>query len=154
MELRVISPEGENLGVLTKEEALRRAVEAGLDLIEIAPTAKPPVARIMSFDKFRYQKEREDRKQRLAQKTEELKQVRISAKAAKHDQDVMARKVNGFLEKGSRVEIMMRLRGREKANRDWARIKLEEFLKLLIPDHKLVSPPRYTGNGFTVQVTK
>ena len=140
--------------MLTKEEALKRALEANLDLIEIAPTAKPPVARIMSFDKFRYQKEREERKQRLAQKTEELKQVRISPKAAKHDQEVMAKKVNGFLDKGSRVEIMMRLRGREKANRDWARLKLEEFLKLLSPEFKLISPPRYTVNVFTVQVTK
>ena len=153
-ELRVISPDGENLGILTKEIALQKASEANLDLIEIAPTAKPPVARIMSFDKYRYHKEREERKQRLATRTEELKQVRISAKAAKHDQEVMAKKVNGFLEKGSRVEIMMRLRGREKANRDWARLKLEEFLKLLTPEYKLISPPRYTGNGFVVQVSK
>jgi len=142
------------LGVLSKGEALRLANEANLDLIEIAPTARPPVARIMSFDKFRYQKEREDRKQRLAQKTEELKQVRISPKAAKHDQEVLSKKVNAFIEKGSRVEIIMRLRGREKANRDWARLKLEEFLKLLAPEHKIISPPRYTGNGFVVQVSK
>lgn len=152
--MRLIGQNGENLGVVTKEEALKYASEAGLDLIEIAPTAKPPVARIMSYDKFRYQKEKEERKQRIAQKAEELKQVRISAKAAKHDLEVIAKKANGFLEKGARVEIMMRLRGREKANKDWARGKLEEFLKLLTPDHKVTGPPRYTGNGFIVQVSK
>lgn len=152
--MRLIDQNGENLGVLTKEVALEKAREAGLDLIEIAPTAKPPVARIMSYDKFRYQKEKEERKQRLAQKAEELKQVRISAKAGKHDLNVMAKKVNGFLEKGARVEIMMRLRGREKANKDWARGKLEEFLGLLSSDHKIAVPPRYTGNGFVAQVSK
>lgn len=154
IELRVISQAGENLGVLSKEEALHKAAEAGLDLIEIAPTAKPPVARIMSYDKFRYQKEKEGRKQRKATKAEELKQVRVSARAATHDLEVKAKKVNGFLEKGSRVEIMMLLRGREKANKDWARAKLEEFLGLLLPDHKVASPPRYTGRGFVVQVSK
>ena len=120
IELRVISQAGENLGVLSKEEALHKAAEAGLDLIE----------------------------------AEELKQVRVSARAATHDLEVKAKKVNGFLEKGSRVEIMMLLRGREKANKDWARAKLEEFLGLLLPDHKVASPPRYTGRGFVVQVSK
>lgn len=94
------------------------------------------------------------RKQRLAAKAEELKQVRISAKAAKHDLEVKAKKVNDFITKGARVEIMMVLRGREKANKDWARAKLDEFLELLERGFKVISPPRYTGRGFVVQVSK
>ncbi|HEY4523275.1 MAG TPA: translation initiation factor IF-3 [Candidatus Paceibacterota bacterium] len=153
-ELRVIGASGENLGIITKEEALRLAAEKGLDLIEIAPTAKPPVAKIMSFDKFRYQKEKEYKKQRLAQKTAGMKQIRVSARAAENDLRVKAKKANEFLENGSNVEVMMILRGREKGNRAWAEQKLNEFLRMLDPESKVTSPARYTGRGFVVQVQK
>lgn len=153
-ELRVIDENGENLGVLKREDALRMAQERGLDLIEIAPKIKPPVAKITNYDKFRYKQEKEEKKQRLATKAAEMKQVRISAKAAKNDLMVKADKVNKFLEKGSQVEIFMVLRGREKANRDWARTKLDEFTAMLRPDHKVVTQPKYIGRGFVMQVSK
>ncbi len=139
---------------MTRDAALLKAKSEGLDLIEIAPTAKPPVAKIWSYDKYRYQKDKEDKKQRLAQKAEEMKQVRISAKAAGHDLLVKAKKVEEFLNKGAKVEIMMILRGREKGNKDWARGKLGEFIKMLPPDHKVIMQPKYTGRGFTMQVSK
>jgi len=142
------------LGVLSKEEALKLAQEKGLDLIEIAPTAKPPVAKIMSFDKFRYQKEKEFKKQRLAVKTDEFKQIRISVKAAQNDLLIKAKKVNEFLEGGSKVEIMMVLRGREKGNKSWARKKLDEFLKIIDPAHKVIMQPKDTGRGLVMQINK
>jgi len=83
--LRVVDETGENLGVMPLEAALKLAMEKGLDLIEIAPMVKPPVARIISFDKFRYQKEKELKKQKATQKTSELKQIQITAKSAKND---------------------------------------------------------------------
>ena len=150
----MIGADGENLGVIAKEEALRLAAEKGLDLIEIAPTAKPPVAKIMSFDKFRYQKEKEYKKQRLAQKVAGRKQIRVGARAAENDLRVKAKKANEFLDNGSKVEVMMILRGREKGNRAWAEQKLNEFLKMLDPESKVTSPSRYTGRGFVVQVQK
>lgn len=153
-ELRLIDEAGNNLGILKKEEALQMAKDKGLDLIEIAPTAKPPVARIMSFDKFRYQKEKEMKRQRVAQKAAEMKQVQVSARAAEHDLRVKAKRANEFLENGSKVEILMVLRGREKGNREWASQKLQDFLKMLDPNHKVVSPSRYTGRGFVIQVNK
>lgn len=120
--MRVIDEQGKNLGVLKREDALGLAKEKGLDLIEIAATASPPVARIMSFDKFRYLKEKEDKKQKQAQKTKELKQVRITPRAAGNDLQVKARMADKFLQDGHRVQINLFLRGREKFNKTWSAI--------------------------------
>ncbi|PIR72796.1 MAG: translation initiation factor IF-3, partial [Candidatus Nealsonbacteria bacterium CG10_big_fil_rev_8_21_14_0_10_36_23] len=130
-ELRVVDETGENLGVMPLEAALKLAMEKGLDLIEIAPMVKPPVARIISFDKFRYQKEKELKKQKATQKTSELKQIQITAKSAKNDLETRVKRINEFLEEENKVEIMLVLKGREKYNREWARYKLNEFLKMI-----------------------
>jgi len=150
----VIAEDGSNIGVLAREEAIKLAKEKGLDLIEIASTAKPPVAKIMSYDKYRYQEIKKLKKQRAGTKTQELKGVRISARAAEHDLQVKVNLVNKFLEEGHIVEIQLVLRGREKANKDWARKKLEDFLKIITPEHKIIMTPRYLGKGFNVQVAK
>ena len=113
----MIGEKGENLGVLSREEALLRAKAQGTDLIEIAPHAKPPVARLISFDKYRYEKEKEFKKQRLAQKTLGMKQVQISLKEAKNDLMTKVRRLEGFLEDGHNVEIVMTLFGRDGYNR-------------------------------------
>ncbi len=139
---------------MPREAALKLAEEKGLDLIEIAPTAQPPVAKIISFDKFRYQKEKELKKQRAVQKISELKQVRISARAAKNDLGIKAKKTEEFLNKGHKVEIMLRLKGREKYNRDWARYKLEEFLKMITVEYKITMEPRFGGQGLVMQIMK
>ena len=153
-ELRVIDEAGENLGVLPLAEALKMAKEKGLDLIEIAPTAKPPVGKIMSYDKYRYQETKKLKKQRAGTKTQELKGVRISARAAEHDLQIKANKVNEFLDGGDVVEIQLVLRGREKANRDWAKQKLLEFVKMINPEHKILLEPKYSFRGFNMQVVK
>lgn len=153
-ELRVIDETGANLGILSSQEALKLAKEKGQDLIEIAPTAQPPVVKIMSFDKYRYQEEKKLKKQKAQQKSQELKQVRISARAAKHDLEIKAKKVNEFLEEGHLVQIQLTLRGREKANKGWAREKMDEFLKIIIPEHKIIMEPRFAGRGLTVQIAK
>jgi len=152
--LRVIGEEGENLGVMTKDKALQLAKEKGLDLIEIAPTANPPVARIISFDKFRYQKEKEEKKQRAAQKVKEMKQVRISPRAAANDLQIKAGKADEFLTEGHKVEINLYLRGREKGNKDWALAKLKEFLTLIKTPHQVTMPPKQGGRGFVAQIAK
>ena len=153
-ELRVIDEAGANIGVLSVSEALKSAKEKGLDLIEIAPTAKPPVAKIMSYDKYRYQEEKKLKKQKSQQKIQEWKQVRISARAAEHDLQIKADKVNEFINEGHVVEIQLMLRGREKANKDWAKQKLLEFLKIISPEHKVLMEPKYGGRGFNAQEVK
>lgn len=130
------------------------AESRGLDLIEIAPMAKPAVAKIISFDKFRYQKEKELKKQKASQKISELKQVQLSVRAAQNDLKTKVQKIEEFLNKGHKVEIIFRLKGREKYNRDWARYKLEEFLKLITVEYKITLEPRFGGQGLVMQIIK
>jgi len=152
-ELRVIDENNENLGVLSREDALKLAEEKGLDLIEISATAVPPVGKIISFDKFRYREEKKIKKQRQSQKISGLKQMRISARAALNDLEVKANKINEFLGEGHKVEINLELRGREKANKEWARYKLIEFLKLL-EEHKILREIKFGQRGLSIQITK
>ena len=152
--MRVIDEQGKNLGVLKREDAFGLAKEKGLDLIEIAATASPPVARIMSFDKFRYLKEKEDKKQKQAQKTKELKHVRITPRAAGNDLQVKARMADKFLQDGHRVEINLFLRGREKGNKEWGFMKLREFLEMIKTPYEIVMEPKAGGRGLIAQITK
>jgi translation initiation factor IF-3 len=148
----VVDDAGNNLGIMPREAALKLAESKGLDLIEISASAKPPVAKIISFDKFRYQKERELKKQKTSQRTGELKQIKISIRAAKNDLTIKAQKIDEFLEKGNKVEIILWLRGREKYNRDWARQRLNEFLKLITVEYKIILEPRFGGQGLAMQI--
>ncbi|MEK7654029.1 MAG: translation initiation factor IF-3 [Patescibacteria group bacterium] len=153
-ELMVIGDDGQNLGKMATTAALKLAHDKGLDLIEIAPNAKPPVAKIMSFDKYRYTTEKKLKKQKALQKTSELKQVQISPKEALHDLRMKADRVNKFMEEGNQVEIVMVLRGREKGNRPFAREKLASFVKIINPEHKVIAEPKDGGRGINMQVTK
>ena len=150
----IIGEQGQSLGLMSREEAMAKAKESGLDLIEIAPTAKPPVARIMSFDKYRYQQEKKLKKQKAGQKNLELKQVQISGRSALNDLQTRANQVNKFLNEGRPVNIILVLRGREKANKDWAKVKLEGFLKNMIKDYKVISPIKFMGRGMQVQILR
>lgn len=151
----MIDQGGKNLGVLKREDALALAKpDSGIDLIEIAPGARPPVARLMSFDKYRYEREKQEKKERLAQKAGGSKQVQISAKAAINDLQVKVRLLEKFLAEGYQVEIQMRLRGREKYNKDWARQKLNEFLKMITVEYKVLSEPKFGGRGMLVQIAR
>ncbi len=153
-QLMIIGEQGQSLGLMSREEAMAKAKESGLDLIEIAPTAKPPVARIMSFDKYRYQQEKKLKKQKAGQKNLELKQVQISGRSALNDLQTRANQVNKFLNEGRPVNIILVLRGREKANKDWAKVKLEGFLKNMIKDYKVISPIKFMGRGMQVQILR
>ena len=136
------------------KEALAAAIAKGLDLILIVPNASPPVAKITRFDKFRYEKEKEWKKRRQAQKALEMKQIQISVREAKNDLSTKIRKLEKFLGAGHKVEIVMTLRGREKGMKDFARIKLEEFLKMITIDHNIAQEIKPGGRGLAVQVIK
>ena len=153
-ELRVLDEQGQNLGVLPREAALKLAAERGLDLIEISSSANPPVARIMSFDKFRYLEMKKWKKQRAQQKSKELKQIQIGVASAKNDLEIKVKKLEGFLADGHPVVLVLVLRGRQKANKDWARFKLQEFLKMISLEYQMVMEPRFGGRGLTTQIVK
>jgi len=140
---------------MSKSEALSLAVDKGLDLIEITASATPPIVKIDSYDKFRYQKEKEFKKQQQAKtQTKDLKQVRIGLQSARNDLLIRTRQIEEFLSDGHKVEIFMKLRGREKANKDYAAKKLEEFLALVGENFKITSPIKYGGAGLNVQIDK
>ena len=148
----MIDEEGKILGVMKRGAALERARDKGLDLIELSPLARPPVARIMSFDKFRYQLEKRLKKQHTGKKQHILKQVQISGRIARNDLQVKARKTNEFLQAGNPVTIVLVLRGRQKGNREWAHEKLREFLSFINP-HRIITQPKIMGRGIHVQIT-
>jgi translation initiation factor IF-3 len=114
----VIDEDGQQLGVLSRAEALDAAREAGLDLVEISPNAEPPVAKIVDWGKYNYQKTKLAQKNKKSAKTLEVKQMRFGLKISEHDLGVKTRKVTEFLEAGHKVKITVFYRGRELAHKD------------------------------------
>jgi len=153
-ELRVIDDQEQNVGVMSLADALKLAKERGLDLVEISPAAVPPVAKIIAYDKFRYQQEKKEKKQRAAQKTTGMKQIQISIREAKNDLSMKAARADEFLTEGHQVEVVMSLRGREKGNINFAKGKLAEFLPMISVEHKVISPIGPGGRGLTVIVAR
>lgn len=150
----MIDESGKNLGVLARDAALALAREKRLDLVEIAPTAKPPVARIMSFDKFRYFEEKKRRKAQVAERGQGSKQIQISGRTAKNDLEIRLRRIEEFLGRGHQVTIVLVLRGREKGHKDWAFQKLKEFLAMIPVPYQMVTEPRVGGRGIVLTINK
>jgi len=117
-QLRVIDEDGNQLGVLSRSEALKAAEESGLDLVEISPGANPPVAKIVDWGKYNYQKTKQAQKNKRNTKTFEIKQMRFGLKISDHDLGVKLRKVTDFLEVGHKVKITVFYRGRELAHKE------------------------------------
>jgi len=114
----VIDEEGKQLGILSRGEALRIAEEQGLDLVEISPDANPPVAKVVDWGKYNYQRTKQLQKNKRSAKATELKQMRFGLKISEHDLGVKMKKVVGFLEAGHKVKITIFYRGRELAHKD------------------------------------
>ncbi|MCA9333821.1 translation initiation factor IF-3 [Candidatus Saccharibacteria bacterium] len=117
-ELRVIDQNGQQIGVITRDEALRLARESELDLVEISPEANPPVAKIIDWGKFQYQRTKQQQKNKRNTKVQDVKQMRLGLKIGDHDLDVKLRKVTKFLEDGHKVKMTVFFRGREMAHKD------------------------------------
>lgn len=130
----MIDENGDNLGEKTLEQAKALAAAADLDLVELAPNARPIVCKIMDFGKFQYEKEKEARKQKSKVKKSELKEIRLSFKIAKNDLDNKLKQANKFLDEGHKVKFALRLKGREKAFKREAIQKLAGHLTLLGDD--------------------
>ncbi len=114
--MRLIAADGEQVGVVDIGEALRRAEEAGLDLVEISPNAEPPVCKILDYGKYKYEQQKKANEARKKQKTIDLKELKLRPTIDKHDYDVKMRNARRFLEEGDKVKITMRFRGREMAH--------------------------------------
>ncbi|UCC95195.1 MAG: translation initiation factor IF-3 [Candidatus Omnitrophota bacterium] len=116
--VRLIGPEGEQLGIFPRDLALKKADELDFDLVEVAPQANPPVCRIMDFAKYRYEQEKREREVKKHQRHAQLKEIRINPRIDNHDYEVKLRHVREFLEKGHKVRIRMFFRGREISHKD------------------------------------
>ncbi len=148
-QIRVIDSEGNQLGILSRAEALRTAEEHGMDLVEISPDAKPPVAKIVDWGKFNYQRTKQLQKNKRSAKTSELKQMRFGLKIGEHDLGVKSRKITGFLEAGNKVKIVIFYRGREMAHKDLG-FKLADKVIASFGDEITVDqPPQLSGKQLT-----
>jgi len=130
-ELRVIGPDGNQLGVLTRAEALLEADKAGLDLVEVSPQAHPPVARIVDWGKYIYQKTKEQQRSRKNAKVTKLKQMRLGLKIGANELDIKLRKVKEFLAEGHKVKIMVFYRGREMAHQEIGYTLMDQIIEKL-----------------------
>jgi translation initiation factor IF-3 len=116
--VRLVDERGEMVGVVTRNEALEMAVEAGLDLVEVAPNADPPVCKILDYGKFKYEEQKKKNEARKKQKIIEVKEIKLRPGIDDHDYDVKMRSMVSFLTEGDKVKVTMRFRGRELAHQD------------------------------------
>lgn len=152
--MRVIGDGGRQLGILSRSEALAAAEEAGLDLVEVSPNADPPVARIVDWGKYNYQKTKQAQKNRQKSKTLDLKQMRVGLKIGDHDLEVKLRKVNEFLEAGHKVRITVIYRGRELAHKELGYQLAERIQGMLGEDIVTDQPPQFAGRMLSFVVRK
>ncbi len=148
---------GKQIGIMSREEALKLAQEKKLDLIEFAPMAKPPVARIMNYNKYIYREEKEERKQKAKQRKDTSKIIRISLNAGSNDLKIKAEKTDAFLKEGLKVQVELVLKGRAKYQKTFAdlgKLKTEEFLKLITVPIKIISELKKQPRGFNVTIVK
>lgn len=153
-ELRVIGPKGENLGVLTLKEALVQAEANNLDLIEISPTANPPVAKIADFGKYLYE---ENKKAKGAKKAHsvEIKTVQVKLATGDHDLALKAKKTSEWLSEGNRVKVDLFLPGRAKyLDEKFLKERMERMLKLISVDYKIASPPTKSPKGMSALIER
>ena len=153
-EVRVIGVNGEQLGVMQTREAMALAEEAGVDLIKVVPTAKPPVCRIADYGKYRYEQARKEKEARKKQKVIEIKEIRLSPNIDTNDLNTMIGAARKFLSKGDRVKITLRFRGREMAHMNNSRHILDDFAQSLSDIAVVEKPPKVEGRTLTMFLTE
>jgi translation initiation factor IF-3 len=144
-EVRLIDEEGQQVGVVPTFDALQMARERGLDLVEVAPNAMPPVCRLMDYGKYRYEQSRKERESRRNQHVVELKEVRIRPKIDDHDLETKGRQAAKFLDAGDKVKLTVLFRGREMAHPDLGKALLDQLADQLRPHGVVEQPPRMEG---------
>jgi len=153
--LRVIGPEGENFGELPFKEALSKADELGLDLIEISPNSVPPVAKIMDIGKYRYLENKKQKQAKTKSKTVEVKSIQVKVGTGEHDLALKAKKASEWLSEGHRIKIDLFLPGRTKyLNQNFLRERLDRVLKLVSTEFKIADPPTRSPKGLSVLIEK
>ncbi len=149
-EVRLIGADGEQLGIMPSKEALRLAREAELDLVKVAPMAKPPVCKIIDYGKYRYEMARKEKEAKKKQKSIEVKEIRLSPNIDVNDLNTKTVNARKFLEKGNKVKVTLRFRGREMAHMNANRHILEDFAKSVEDIAVIDKPIKQEGRSLTI----
>ena len=153
-EVRVIGEDGEQLGIMSSRDAMKLAEEAGVDLVKIAPTAKPPVCRIVDYGKFRYEQTRKEKDAKKKQKVMEVKEIRLSPNIDTNDLNTKTNAARKFLSKGDKVKVTLRFRGREMAHMASSKHILDDFAEVLADIAEIDKAPKVEGRSMTMFLTQ
>ncbi|MCI8583832.1 MAG: translation initiation factor IF-3 [Dorea sp.] len=152
-EVRVVSANGEQLGIMSSRDAMKLAQEAELDLVKIAPKAQPPVCKIIDYGKYKYEQTRKEKEAKKKQKTVEIKEVRMSPNIDTNDLNTKINNAKKFLVKGNKVKVTLRFRGREMAHVQQSRHILDDFAETLKDIASIEKPPKLEGRNMSMVLT-
>ena len=152
-EVRVISADGQQLGIMSSRDAMKLAQEAELDLVKIAPKAQPPVCKIIDYGKFRYEQARKEKDAKKKQKTVEIKEVRMTPNIDTNDMNTKVNAARKFIEKGNKVKVTLRFRGREMAHAQQSKHVLDDFAELLKDVAVIEKAPKMEGRNMSMVLT-
>ncbi len=152
-EVRLIGESGEQLGIMSAKDALKLAEEAGVDLVKIAPTANPPVCRIVDYGKYKYEQLRKEKEAKKKQKVVEVKEIRLSPNIDTNDLNTKMTAARKFITKGDRVKVTLRFRGREMAHMNSSKHILDDFAESLSDVAVIAKPPKVEGRSMTMFLT-
>ena len=153
-EIRLISENGEQLGIMSAREALKIAQEPELDLVKIAPMAKPPVCKIIDYGKYKYEQTRKEKEARKKQKTVEIKEVRLSPNIDTNDLNTKINNAKKFISKGNKVKVTLRFRGREMAHVQQSKHILDDFAETLADIAVVEKPAKMEGRAMSMVLTE
>ena len=153
-EIRLIGENGEQLGIMSAKEAFKMAKEAELDLVKIAPTAKPPVCKIIDYGKYRYELARKEKEAKKKQKTVESKEVRLSPNIEANDLNTKVNMAKKFIAKGDKVKVTLRFRGREMAHMQSSKHILDDFAEALADIAVIEKPAKLEGKSIMMVLTE
>ncbi len=151
--MRVIGPDGEQLGILPTQDAYKRAQESGYDLVEVAPTAQPPVCRIMDYGKYKYELSKKEHQARRHQKGTQLKEIKLRPRTDKHDLEIKIRQIKSFLAEGNKTKVTVTFRGREMANQELGRSMMASVIEQLSEFGNIEYAPRMEGRSLIMIVS-
>ena len=146
-EVRVIGEDGDQLGIMSAKEAMKLAEDAGLDLVKIAPTAKPPVCKIVDYGKYRYELARKEKEAKKKQKTMQVKEIRLSTFIETHDVEVKAKNASKFLKAGDKVKVSLRFRGRERDYTAKGMDVMNQFAEIVSDVAEVEKKPNFEGRS-------
>ena len=153
-EVRVISEDGEQLGIMSSKDAMKLAREAELDLVKIAPKAQPPVCKIIDYGKYKYELARKEKEAKKKQKTVEVKEVRLSPNIDTNDINTKMNNAKKFITKGNKVKVTLRFRGREMAHMQQSKHILDDFAEMLADVAVIEKPAKQEGRSMSMVLTE